>query len=203
MLAIGRRGSQNCAMLKRPVYLVIILLACLLFTPIIMAEDYPPQIKQTLERRCMVCHGCYDAPCQLKLDAWEGLQRGASKDKVYDGTRLLTAKLTRLFEDAETTEQWREKGFYPVLGAAGGDGEESVVQRMLDLKQQHPLPAGDILPDSFDLSLDRNQQCPKPEEFDSFAENYPLWGMPYGFPGLRSAEYEAVTSWLRRGAPGV
>jgi Fatty acid cis/trans isomerase (CTI) len=203
MLAIGRRGSQNCAMLKRPVYLVINLLACLLFTPIVMAEDYPPQIKQTLERRCMVCHGCYDAPCQLKLDAWEGLQRGASKDKVYDGTRLLTAKLTRLFEDAETTEQWREKGFYPVLGAAGGDGEESVVQRMLDLKQQHPLPAGDILPDSFDLSLDRNQQCPKPEEFDSFAENYPLWGMPYGFPGLRSAEYEAVTSWLRRGAPGV
>ena len=77
--------------------------------------DYPPQIRTTLEQRCMVCHGCYDAPCQLKLDAWQGLQRGASKEKVYDGTRLLTANLTRLFEDAHTAQEWREKGFYPVL----------------------------------------------------------------------------------------
>ena len=77
--------------------------------------DYPPLVKPIIEQRCMVCHGCYDAPCQLKLDDWIGLQRGASKDKVYDGTRLLTAKLTRLYEDALTTEQWRGRGFYPVL----------------------------------------------------------------------------------------
>ncbi|VAW98726.1 Fatty acid cis/trans isomerase, partial [hydrothermal vent metagenome] len=25
------------------------------------------QVKPVLERRCVVCHGCYDAPCQLKL----------------------------------------------------------------------------------------------------------------------------------------
>jgi hypothetical protein len=60
------------------------LLACLALVPKVIADsDYPPQVKATLERRCMVCHGCYDAPCQLKLDAWQGLQRGASKDKVY------------------------------------------------------------------------------------------------------------------------
>ena len=77
----------------------------------------------------MVCHGCYDAPCQLKLDAWAGLQRGASKDKVYDGTRLLTANLTRLFEDAQTTAEWRTKGFYPVLNESSP--EQGVLQRML------------------------------------------------------------------------
>tara|TARA_R110001592_G_scaffold337300_1_gene623570 strand:+ start:178009 stop:180261 length:2253 start_codon:yes stop_codon:yes gene_type:complete len=182
--------------------LLYTLIACLL-APVSLAEDYPPQIKQILERRCMVCHGCYDAPCQLKLDAWEGLQRGASKDTVYDGARLLTANLTRLFVDATTTEQWREKGFYPVLDDAEGDGKDNVIQRILELKQQHPLPEGGILPDSFDLSLNRNQQCPKPEEFDSFAKNYPLWGMPYGFPGLRSTQYKALADWLRQGAPGV
>ena len=190
-------------MLKTSANIAVSLLAFLFFTSIAMAEDYPPRIAQTLERRCMVCHGCYDAPCQLKLDAWEGLERGASKDQVYDGARLLTAKLTRLFEDAETTEQWREKGFYPVLGSADGGGEDGVIQRILELKQQHPLPAGDILPDSFDLGLDRKQQCPKPEEFDSFAESYPLWGMPYGFPGLGSQEQADLQAWLSRGAPGV
>lgn len=151
----------------------------------------------------MVCHGCYDAPCQLKLDAWQGLERGASKDKVYDGTRLLTAKMTRLFEDAQSTEQWREKGFYPVLGESSGDDSDDLMLRMLELKQQHPLPAGDILPASFDLGLDRNQQCPKPDEFAGFAKNYPLWGMPYGFPGLQSSEYEPLALWLRAGAPGA
>ncbi len=163
--------------------------------------DYPPQIKATLEQRCMVCHGCYDAPCQLKLDAWMGLQRGATKDKVYDGTRLLTANLTRLFEDAHTTQAWREKGFYPVLNE--NEPEQGVAYRMLELKQQQPLPAVDILPDSFDFNLDRNQQCPKPEEFETFAEDYPLWGMPYGFPGLSDAQHSQLSDWLASGSPGV
>lgn len=149
----------------------------------------------------MVCHGCYDAPCQLKLDAWEGLQRGASKDKVYDGTRLLNANLTRLFEDAKTTEQWREKGFYPVLDEQ--DPQRATILRMLELKREHPLPAGDILPTSFDFKLDRDQQCSKPEEFDRFARDYPLWGMPYGFPGLDDDDHTLLEEWLLRGAPGV
>ena len=64
--------------------------------------------QQVLEQRCMVCHGCYDAPCQLKLEAHAGLVRGASKALVYDGARLRAADLTRLFDDAQTEEQWRD-----------------------------------------------------------------------------------------------
>ena len=77
----------------------IFLLYLLASTAALGDQDYPPEVKPIIEQRCMVCHGCYDAPCQLKLDAWVGLQRGASKEKVYDGTRLRTANLTRLFED--------------------------------------------------------------------------------------------------------
>jgi hypothetical protein len=163
-------------------------------------QDYPAQIKPLIEQRCMVCHGCYDAPCQLKMDAFEGVDRGAHKDKVYVGTRLKTATPTRLLVDAQSTEQWRDKGFYPVL--AGEDYRQGQLYRMLQLKQQHPLPAGSLLPDSFDFSLNRDQQCPKPAEMDRFERNKPLWGMPYGLPGLNSAELSKFETWLSAGAPG-
>jgi len=39
-------------------------------------EFYYHQIKPILENRCVVCHGCYDAPCQLKLSSPEGIDRG-------------------------------------------------------------------------------------------------------------------------------
>lgn len=164
-------------------------------------QDYPPQVKEIVEQRCMVCHGCYDAPCQLKLDAWAGLQRGAHKDKVYDGSRLLSANMTRLFEDAQSVEDWRKKGFYPVLDDAPPG--QDLLTRMLTLKRDHPLPAGAILPDSFDFSLNRKQQCPKPEKFDNYAKDYPLWGMPYGLPGLTTEEFSTLTGWLRDGAQGI
>ncbi len=178
-----------------------LLLGLVLVPPSLAETDYPPQVRTVLEQRCMVCHGCYDAPCQLKLDAWLGLQRGASKDKVYDGTRLLNANMTRLFEDAQTIDQWREKGFYPVLQES--EPAQGVAARILALKRQHPLPDGPILSASFDFSLDRQQQCPKPEEFDRFARDYPLWGMPYGLPALAASEHDLLTDWLGRGAPGV
>ena len=176
-------------------------LALLLLPQVRANEDYPPQVKPIIEQRCMVCHGCYDAPCQLKLDAWAGLQRGASKEKVYDGTRLRTANLTRLFEDAKTTQEWRDKGFYPVLNEQ--TPQQSVLKGMLELKQQHPLPAGDKLPDSFELGLDRNQQCSKRDEFASYTRDYPLWGMPYALPGLNQDEHQTLVNWLDGGAKGV
>ncbi len=169
--------------------------------------DYRQQVKPILEQRCVVCHGCYDAPCQLKLSAYEGLARGGSKQEVYDGTRLISTNLTRLFEDAKTNGEWREKGFFPVLNEAENSVranlENSVMAGMLALKQLHPLPDEKHLPESFDLKLDRDQQCPKQSEFAGFSANYPLWGMPYGLPGLADDEYRTLLNWLAQGAePG-
>lgn len=177
--------------------------ACLLFLSLSSQADntYPPEIKTIVEGRCMVCHGCYDAPCQLKLDAWAGLHRGASKDIVYDGTRLTAARPTRLFEDAQDVEAWRLMGFYPVLDEAAP--ESGVMARMLALKQRHPLPDSGTLPASITLGLDREQQCSKPDAFDQYARDYPLWGMPYGLPGLDESEHRTLTDWLDEGAPGV
>lgn len=167
--------------------------------------DYWRDVKPVLDSRCVVCHGCYDAPCQLKLSAFEGIDRGTSKALVYDGARLLAAEPTRLFVDARTTEQWRQKGFHPVLNERDqtpvANLNAGVMARSLKLKRQHPLPGTKTLPKSFDLSLDRDQQCPSIEEYDDFERAYPLWGMPYALPALSGDDDGVLTKWLEAGAP--
>ncbi|WNV05718.1 fatty acid cis/trans isomerase [Candidatus Methylospira mobilis] len=170
------------------------------------AIDYERDIKPILDSRCAVCHGCYDAPCQLNLTAFPGVERGANKARVYDGTRLLAANLTRLFDDGRSVGDWRSKGFSPVLNERKQtlfvNTENSVLARMLMLKHLNPLPKTDRLPDSFDFSLDRDsQQCPTAEEFDRFAGEHALWGMPYGLPGLKKNEEDALLRWLKAGSP--
>ena len=167
--------------------------------------DYWRDVKPVLDSRCVVCHGCYDAPCQLKLSAFEGIDRGASKAPVYDAGRLLSADLTRLFEDAHSVEEWRQKGFYPVLNERDQTPEANrnagVMARTLTLKRNHPLPATKKLPKSFDLALNRSQQCPTIEEFRTFEEKFPLWGMPYALPAISDAEDRVLMDWIEDGAP--
>lgn len=167
--------------------------------------DYWRDINPVLETRCVVCHACYDAACQLKLSSYEGITRGMSDEKVYNAERILAGQPTRLFEDAHSIAQWRSLDFSPILNertntpAANIDG--SVMAQTLLLKEAHPLPTEDILPDSFDFSLNREQQCVKIEDFGKFEKDYPLWGMPYGLPQINSEEQTRLLSWLEGGAP--
>ncbi|ACE83915.1 fatty acid cis/trans isomerase [Cellvibrio japonicus] len=166
---------------------------------------YYHQVRPLLEQRCVVCHGCYDAPCQLKLESYESFLRGASAEKVYNGSRLLGATLTRMFEDAQTTAQWREKGFYPVINERKQSAENNlqlgVMAQLLQLKQAHPLPAQPLLGDAFDLSLNRNQYCPRDDQIADYQQKKPLWGMPYGLPALAAQEHQLIMDWLAAGAP--
>ncbi|NOY16154.1 MAG: isomerase [Gammaproteobacteria bacterium] len=163
------------------------------------------QVRPVLERRCVVCHGCYDAPCQLKLSSNEGLQRGGTEELVYDYKRITPVQPTRLFVDARSTAQWRSRGFTSVLNEGGQQTAEenlknSVLYRLLRLKQQHPQPDSDQLPDSFTLELNRKQTCPTLESVDRFSREHPLWGMPYAMPNLPQQEYRTLVSWLAKGA---
>ena len=112
---------------------------------------------------------------------------------------------TRLFVDARSTAEWRSRGFHPVLNEGQQTPESnlnnSVLYRLLRLKQQHPQPGTDQLPDSFTLELDREQTCPTLESVDGFAREHPLWGMPYAMPNLPEQEYRILVSWLAQGAP--
>ena len=115
--------------------------------------SYNDQVSPVLERRCVVCHGCYDAPCQLKLSSPEGINRGASKEKVYNGARFKTMAPTRLYIDAKSTGEWRDKGFHSVLNegtaSATQNLEQSVMYKMLRLKQLNPQSRVGMLSDRF------------------------------------------------------
>lgn len=167
-------------------------------------------VKPILDARCVACHACNDAPCQQKLTSYEGIDRGASKAKVYEAARLTSADPTRLFVDAKNTQEWREKGFYPILNERNdlenteADLMGSLLFRVLNQKFINPLSdhggSPQPLPDTFDLSLDRSQQCPTIEEFDYYEKKNPLWGMPFGLPGLQPDEISTISQWLAEGA---
>jgi hypothetical protein len=160
--------------------------------------------RDVLERRCVVCHGCYDAPCQLQLGSYEGVERGASKRRVYEADRLRAADPTRLFIDAHSTRAWRDMDFFSVLPQSPAAASESLLVRMLQLKRAHPQPSTPFLAaKDFDLELDRDQVCSEPDDFDDYADEHPLWGMPYALPGLTEAEHARITGWVELGAPHV
>jgi hypothetical protein len=165
---------------------------------------YEHDVAPIFNRRCLVCHACYDAPCQLKMENFSGLDRGASPALVYNAARLLEAPLTRLGIDALTTGQWREKGFHPVLNereqTQANDLAASVLYNMLDLKSRNPLPTG-VLPEKmFDFSISRAQTCATMTTMSKYEKDHPQWGMPFGMPALTSSEVQTVSTWLSAGA---
>jgi hypothetical protein len=159
------------------------------------------EARDVFETRCVVCHGCYDAPCQLKLGTFDGIERGASGDRVYDSTRLVAAPPTRLDVDAHGAEGWRKKGFHPVLPeGTASDPRASLVVRMLDLKRTYPLPATGDLAKLFTLDLERKETCTTADHFEDYAKSHPLWGMPYALPGLDEPRERALVGWVAAGA---
>jgi len=167
--------------------------------------DYWRDVKPVLDQRCVVCHACFDAPCQLNLTAFEGIERGSSQDVVYTSTRLREAAPTRLFLDAPSAAGWRAKGFYSVLDdsspAAPAAARQGLMLKLITQKLQHPQVATMPLGAEYDVAIDRKQQCPAPDEFPRFAKRFPQWGMPYGLPGLTEAEFATLAGWLAGGAP--
>ena len=169
--------------------------------------SYNDAVRPVLARRCVVCHGCYDAPCQLKLSSFEGLQRGASTIKVYDGARIKAIEPTRLGIDAKTVQEWRKKGFHTVLNEQDkkdnvSNLENSVMYQMLRLKQLNPQPRVGLLSDDVTTSLDRKQVCTTGENFEKFSKKHPMWGMPYAMPNLSDEDYDLLVQWIAQGSPG-
>ena len=166
--------------------------------------SFEHDVKPILDRRCGVCHGCYDAPCQLKLTEFDGVERGANKAPVYNSARLTAAKPTRLTIDAHATRDWRAMGFHPVLNeraqTKAANLDNALVSLMLRLKKEHPQPRTERLPDSFDISLDKKPVCTTVEDFAAYKKKYPLWGMPYAVPELTETAHKTIIDWLEQGA---
>jgi hypothetical protein len=160
---------------------------------------FETHVRPVIEHRCVVCHACYDAPCQLVLSSPDGIARGASQENVYDTSRLRAMAPTRLGVDAKTPAAWPAKGFVPIIGHAVG--ADSLFVRMLSLGRANPFPPGERLPKGVELDIGRALTCPRIEAFDAYAEKHPLGGMPYGTAPLSDDEIGILAMWATRGAP--
>lgn len=161
--------------------------------------SYTRDIQPIFTEKCVACHACYDSPCQLNLGSGEGAVRGATKLPVYDGTRTRAQATTRLYFDAEGEAAWRDKGFYSVL--QGQAPQAALMARMLELGHRAPLTPNAKLPEDLDIGINRQNQCPTPDEFDDYAKKFAHAGMPFAVTGLDDQQYQTLQRWLAAGAP--
>jgi hypothetical protein len=170
--------------------------------PVASADALRQGASKVFEQRCVVCHVCYDAPCQLELEPFAGVECGASHEQAYDGSRLLEASPTRLEIAAHGASERRAKGFHGVLPDRQTPApSRSVMMRMLEQKRAHRLTDAVDLSKEFTFALDREQTCADAAHFDEFAKQHPLWGMPYALPALEPDAHAALSGWLAAGAP--
>lgn len=180
----------------------LLLSTCLMFIGALHAAEpisYSRDIQPIFTKNCVACHACYDAACQLNLGSAEGVQRGASKATVYAGTRTEAQATTRLFVDAHGAAAWQRKGFTSVLDQQGG--QAALLARMLELGHQQPFAANSKLPAELQININRLNQCPLPQEFETFARNNPQAGMPFAVTGLTETDYQMLQAWIEQGAP--
>ncbi|WP_199609347.1 fatty acid cis/trans isomerase [Flocculibacter collagenilyticus] len=162
--------------------------------------EFHRDIKPIFDKNCIACHACYDAPCQLKLESAEGVRRGASKQKVYDGTRIEDIQPTRLGVDAQTVEAWRKLGFFDVVSAHADLQSSSILQKMVQHGHAKQLKPNQVIPKELQLGLDREYTCPNPGEFEEYVEDFPYGGMPYAVTGLANNDFATLATWLQQGA---
>ncbi len=161
--------------------------------------DFLDDVKPILDKRCVVCHSCYNSPCQAKMSSFEGIQRGGSKKLVYDALRLKAIEPTRLFTDANSTQGWREKGFYSLVESSEQNQSfnDSIMFHLLYDKKLHPEVIGSYKPEQDKLICPRNKK-----ELAQYFEEKPNHGMPYGFPAISEKEYQTLSQWIATGAKG-
>ena len=160
--------------------------------------DFSTEVKPLLDKRCVVCHSCYNSPCQLKLSSFEGVDRGGTKNAIYQATRLTTMDPTRLFIDAQTTKEWRGKDFFSVTESQSEVGtNNSIMLQLLSHKMKNPISTGEYYSEAEDLTCSETDI-----ELGGYLEKHPNRGMPFGFPPLTEKEFEIIAGWLAQGAKG-
>lgn len=157
-------------------------------------STFAEKVRPILEARCVVCHACYNSPCQLNQQTYEGLDRGGTKQLIYDGSRLSAIEPTRMFQDATSTRGWRERfKFFPVISHSGTPADSVlhhfIAQRRADARGGN-------------FEAEKSAVCPDTvESAITYLKSRPEAGMPYGMPPLDDGQFEVLEGWLAQGAP--
>ncbi len=157
-------------------------------------DIYRDTIQPIFNQRCIACHSCFNAPCQLNLQSFEGYQRGASHQLVYDGTRKTSILPSRLGIDAKSIKQWRAKDFFEVHNSSNPD--KNIFWLLVNLRNQRE----DV---EVQKQVAATNVCPStPDAVKNIVNTLPALGMPYGFPALKPHELKSLREWIESGAPG-
>lgn len=156
-------------------------------------DMYLSKVQPIFNQRCIACHSCSESPCQLNLQSFEGIERGGIQGSlVYSGGRRSEAALTRLFEDAHSTDDWRAMGFYDIIGSSGASILLESVKLASSVDRNLPVDVVKV-----------NQYCAKSmKDFSSVENAKHKMSMPYGLPALASEQENALKEWVAAGAPG-
>ncbi|MGZ3806075.1 MAG: fatty acid cis/trans isomerase [Pseudobdellovibrionaceae bacterium] len=148
-------------------------------------DIYTQSIQPIFNSRCIACHSCLNAPCQLNLQNYEGFLRGAQKQNIYSTNHIDPVAPTRLWIDAQTPQEWQNKGFYSVNTSK--DPANNLFFQMIALKAaEKTAPTKTVFESQF---------CPATLTETKVA-------MPYALPGLNSEEQKTLEKWVQLGAPG-
>ncbi len=157
------------------------------------ADFYERHVQPIFNQRCLACHSCFNAPCQLNLQNFEGFTRGANKSNVYQGTRTKSVAPTRMWIDAQSAEEWSHQGFYSINTST--KLEENIFYRLLHLRGERPEL-------TVSKRVDESMMCPDTvRAVKNLEKKDPELAMPYGLPPLTTAQLQTVGAWLQAGAP--
>ena len=162
--------------------------------PAFAGDEYSSRVEPIFTSRCIACHSCYNAPCQLNLQSYSGLARGATKLNVYDRSRPRSVAPSRLDIDGHSVSDWRAKGFFDVVGDTRP--ARTLLMQLLSLRAAHPTAQPR-------KSVDESNFCPADSDQAALiSQGTPELGMPYGLPPLSQAEIATLSDWVSKGAPG-
>lgn len=152
-------------------------------------DFYSQKIQPIFDSRCVACHSCYNAPCQLNLTSSEGLLRGASSINIYDFPKLDARDPTRLHIDAHNTEEWRKKGFFPV---AIQNPNHSILSFLIS--EPYGIESGK----QNKYASEESRICMKSlsdENIKNYSKANPAGRMPFGLPKLNDDEINLLEKW--------
>ena len=164
--------------------------------------SFTKDIQPLLNKRCSVCHACYQSACKVKTNSWEGIRRGLDPiHRVYNNRRFSSAPTTRLFQDAEIGDEaaWRLMGFSPIIRRSENPSEnikKSYIFQLVNQRANFPYN------DGLELAEESRQCKPTMKELKQHLDVNPNYGMPYGLPPLDDSEIGLIATWTEQGSQG-
>ncbi len=192
-----------------------------------MKDNYLDNVQAVMNARCIACHGCFEAPCQLNMQSYEGVRRGYNPIPIFSAKRVDYTAPTRM-TDPLTLDNWRALNFLPVVAhhketpfADQPDAyRESLLYRFVDqsfTSNKEHFPLNDVAQLQKDYLDDDKRACVATsaqfaghfatsnkwgvQTYEDFKKRGDFLGMPLGLVRLEENQQQTLVSWMVDGAP--